>query len=110
MKTILILLLAFTCSINFAQNNSRAVKHFADNMKLFNNESINNQSLLFPDSINYHGYSFLNLSGQAVVGSALAVAFTLIPVTAAIGNALSGRPSALLDAVSLPLITLQRQI
>ncbi|HKI77680.1 MAG TPA: hypothetical protein VKA26_03985 [Ignavibacteriaceae bacterium] len=79
-KIILILILSFSCT--FAQNELSLVIQQKSEIQTSYQHNYNWIANTKPDETSSHHYSFLNLSGQAVVGSALAVAFALPPLTA----------------------------
>ena len=77
----------------FAQNKYYSLRLTEDKMN-FNftyDKSFNN--FMLSDNIESHKYSILNLSGQAIVGSALAFSFFVIPLGIGGVHAMSGHSS-----------------
>jgi len=91
MRSKLFLILVFICSSIIAQNNFKSLRQIeTDTNTLHYYESTSTVTCFVPDNVVSHKYSFINLSGQALVGSALAVGLSILPFSAAIGSALSG--------------------
>ena len=88
MRFKLFIFLVFICSSIIAQNNFKSLRQFeADINTLHYYESTSTVNFFVPDNVVSRKYSFINLFGQALVGSASAVVF-VIPSAYALGNAI----------------------
>ncbi len=99
----------FICSLNFAQNNFKPVCRLATDIKYSDNYNETHIIYFHPEEIVRKNYSFLNLSGQAILGSAFAVGFSILPLTAGLANSMGsdGTPtSRAVLGVTLGIITL----
>ncbi len=106
LKSKLFLLLVFMCSSIIAQNNFKSLRQFeTDTTTLHYNNSTSTIICFVPDNIVSHKYSFINLTGQALVGSALAVGFSILPSSVAFISALSGKSTEISQA-TLGILTI----
>jgi hypothetical protein len=87
LRAILILLSVIFCSIVPAQNICRPIGYLKAEIKYFDKNNNSHIILFETDKTVTHKHSFLNLSGQAIVGSTFAVGFSILPLTAAWANA-----------------------
>jgi len=93
------------CSSIFAQTNFITLRQIETEMNSLNNNT--NSTIFFvPDNVVAHKYSFLNLSGQALTGSALAIAFAIPPFTVAWARALGMAQSSKSLDTALGILTL----
>jgi len=87
LRAILILLMVILCSIVPAQNSCKPIGYLNAEIKYFDKNNNSNIVLFGTDKIVTQKHSFLNLSGQAIVGSAFAVGFSILPLAATWANA-----------------------
>jgi hypothetical protein len=83
--------LLFFNSSNFCQNQSSQFVQLTTELKLYEISACNRFTVAERDNILSHHHSFFNLSGQALVGSALAFGFAILPLSAGALNAWSGK-------------------
>jgi hypothetical protein len=83
----LILMSVILCSNILAQNCYKPIGHLMFEIKYFDKSSNSHIVLFESDKTVSQKHSFLNLSGQAFVGSAFAVGFSILPLAAAWANA-----------------------
>ena len=94
------------CSSIIAQNNFKSLRQLETDINtLHYYESASTVTCFVPDNVVSHKYSFINLSGQALVGSALAVGFSILPFSVAFGSALSGNSTETSQA-TLEILTI----
>ena len=87
----LILILLFSFASIFGQVESNDIIHLKLGMKSNETYASNRFTITQQDKISPQHYSFLNLSGQVLLGSTLAVGFSLLPLSAGFADALSGK-------------------
>ena len=87
----------FSVTSILAQTNPLSFNLLKNEMIFANNMDYNYNKLLLSDSSVRHNYTVLNLAGQAVVGSALAVGFSILPLYADFVNSWSGHSSDVSD-------------
>lgn len=86
-----IAILLFSFASIFAQNESNQLAQFKIRMKSNDTYAYNRFTIVQQDKISSQHYSLLNLTGQALVGSTLAVGFSILPLSAGFANAWSGK-------------------
>ena len=82
-------ILLFLFSSIIAQNESDQFIQCKIGMKSTDAFAYNRFTLVYQDNILTEHHSFLNLSGQALVGSTLAMGFSILPLGAGVADALS---------------------
>lgn len=87
LKSMLVLISVILCSNVLAQNSYRPIGHLISEIKYFDKSSNSNIILFESDKTVSKKHSFLNISGQAIVGSAFAVGFSILPLAATWANA-----------------------
>ena len=90
----LIWILLFSFANIFAQGESNDIIHLKLGMKSNETYASNRFTITQQDKISSQHYSFLNLSGQVLVGSTLAVGFSFLPFGAAFAHSWSGNSTA----------------
>ena len=86
----LIAVFLFLYSSIFSQNQSGQFVQLTAEIKSYDISANNQFTVVQQDNILSHRHSFINLSGQALVGSALAIGFAILPLSAGAANAWSG--------------------
>ena len=109
MRAILVLSFVILCSSILAQNSCKPISHLLAEIKYL--DKINNcQIILFEtDKPVSKKYSFLNLSGQAIVGSVFAVGFSILPLAASWANA-GGSDGTPVSQTALGILTVSSYI
>jgi hypothetical protein len=86
-----IAILLFSFASIFAQNESNQFAQLKIRMKSNDTYAYNHFTVIQQDNISSQHYSFLNLTGQALVGSTLAIVFSIPPISAGFADAWSGK-------------------
>ncbi|MDR3626259.1 MAG: hypothetical protein P4L45_05475 [Ignavibacteriaceae bacterium] len=89
----LVIFIIFSVTSILAQTNHLSFSLLKNETIFANNTGDNYNKLLLSDNSSHHNYSIINLTGQAVVGSALAVGFSILPLYADFVNSWSGHSS-----------------
>lgn len=87
---IIIVIIIFSFSGIFAQDERNEIIQFKMGMKTNNTNSYIKFETAQQDNSSLQHHSFINLSGQTLVGSALAIGFSILPLSAGVANAWSG--------------------
>lgn len=90
MKPNIVLFVFFVCSNIVAQNNYKSISQLTAEIKFFDNINDTHITLFQHNKIDSQKHSIINLSGQLVVGSALAVGFSILPFSLGFAAAWSG--------------------
>lgn len=80
----------FSSASILSQSESNQIAEVKAKIKSDSFSAFNNFTVVQTDIISSQHYSILNLAGQALFGSSLAVGFSVLPLSSAIGDALSG--------------------
>ncbi len=99
-NNLMILFLFFYSSIFFQTSFSEYVQPVSE-MKSYQSSFYNRYNLIQPDKISAQHHSFFNLSGQALVGSTLAIGFSILPLSATFGSAFGSGSSASTQLLSV---------
>lgn len=83
-------ILIFSSASILPQSESNQLAEVKAKMKSDSFSALNNFTVVQIDNISSQHHSILNLAGQALVGSSLAVGFSILPLSSAFGDALSG--------------------
>uniref|UniRef100_A0A832LK16 Uncharacterized protein n=1 Tax=Ignavibacterium album TaxID=591197 RepID=A0A832LK16_9BACT len=86
-----IAILLFSFASIFAQNESNQFAQLKIRIKSNDTYAYNHFTVIQQDNISSQHYSFLNLTGQALVGSTLAIVFSIPPISAGFADAWSGK-------------------
>ena len=109
----LILVFIFICSSNHAQNNFKQFSHLVEDIICLDKINNNRITLFQPDDNIFKHHSFINLSGQAIIGSVFAAGFSILPLAATVANAWGSdgtRTSRATLGVALSILTISSYV